>query len=511
MHDRPRATTSPSRIFTVPDDCSTDENEAVDEDAAMLTTTVVVENAASTLGLVDAQQDSLAGLSEMPQLDGHVDADPSFGGAPYLPSPDYETAGDDDESIRLTESSCSPSECSDQPSPGPQAPKNNIEAALETYDEEDEGTDLSWEPNSVDEADQDMRSEDDSVCLEGVFIYDSEDSDESDEPMGPGPVGDRLLETEELLEAEATIYATDLRLCSLPPLSEVVPYGSSAMRRRTPSPSDAALPYAHLRAACREFEPPLCAALANIDGVAPTIAPAMTKRDTERREVTVQSLGELSGKPEFFQAREHNRRALAEGQKAAAAPMCDLDLTNWFPASAFELQQFREQQQQQQESQSTPCAGNPEPSAPQNAQPSAGPADIVDEVEPHAMEATARHEMTNLPALQVSGNKGKRKADEISSLTEAEMNQYSHTEVSSRADRLDTRLRQLLITGGPAETSQPSLASPITTLDGQARPYLRPTKRIKRLAERVGFAALGGATVGALVFSSLIYTAPNFV
>lgn len=39
----------------------------------------------------------------------------------------------------------------------------------------------------------------------------------------------------------------------------------------------------------------------------------------------------------------------------------------------------------------------------------------------------------------------------------------------------------------------------------------RPTKRMKAIAERVGYAALGGATVGAMVLTSLIYTAPSFV
>jgi len=49
----------------------------------------------------------------------------------------------------------------------------------------------------------------------------------------------------------------------------------------------------------------------------------------------------------------------------------------------------------------------------------------------------------------------------------------------------------------PASPSQP-------TLDEQ-----RPTKKLRTIAERVGYAALGGAIVGAIILGSLIYTAPS--
>lgn len=43
-----------------------------------------------------------------------------------------------------------------------------------------------------------------------------------------------------------------------------------------------------------------------------------------------------------------------------------------------------------------------------------------------------------------------------------------------------------------------------------SEPSFRPTKRMRRFAERVGYVALGGATVGAMLFGSLVLTAPSF-
>lgn len=536
----------------------------MEEDVPVLTTNTVMETTASTLGVVDAHNDSPARSSAIPQVDGPADAGITLSGALNILHPDHETASDDDESIRLTESSCSASEYSSQSPTRPQSLGNVVEAAPMAYGED---ADSSWANNSADEADEGIRSEDNSVHQEDVFIYDSEDSDESDRQLKPftgfGP--------EDLLEASATMYPPAFRPFSLPPLSEALPW-TSGSEHRIPSPYTITLPYPRCRIGGRELEPPQVAVPANINGMAPTMA----KRGTEHHEVSVQSLGQLSGKLDFFQAREHNKMALAEatmvpldharpGQKAAAAAMDDLPLADWFPASAFELQRFREQQQ---ETWSDPWSDESEPSVLPNAQPSAGSADtsnqvtsgvscagssrfsglgglkIMDEVEPRVMEtqkiyggradssrATDRYEMTKLPATQFSG-KGKRKADEISGLTEAEMNQFGRNEASSRPDHTHTQRRHLPIIGGsrdpfissgrivptpppvessPVESAQSSLPSPTTTPDKQADSGLRPNKRIKRLVERVGFAALGGATIGALVFSSLVYTAPDFV
>ena len=49
----------------------------------------------------------------------------------------------------------------------------------------------------------------------------------------------------------------------------------------------------------------------------------------------------------------------------------------------------------------------------------------------------------------------------------------------------------------------------LATAEKGSKAIARPTK-FRRTAERLGYAALGGATVGAMVLGSLIYTAPSF-
>lgn len=537
----------------------------MEEDVPMLTTNTGVETTASTLGVVDAHNNSPAGSSAIPQVDGPADAGTIFSGVLHMLHPDHEAASADDESIRLTNSSCSTSEYSSQPPTRPQSLKNVVDEAPMTCGND---TDSSWENNSANEADEDNLSEDDSVHQEDVFIYDTEDSDDSDRHFESLS---RFV-TDDPIAPSATMYPPTFRPFSLPPLSDALAW-TSDLGHRTPSPCTISLPYPRCQTGSRVHELPQVAVPANIN----KMAPIMTKRNTEHHEVSVHSLGQLSGKPDFFQAREHNKIALAEatmaplehsrpGQKAAAAATDDLPLADWFPASAFELQLYREQQK---EIRNNHWSDDSEPSVLPNAQPSAGSADtstqatsgvpcasyshidglsdsrILEEVEPTVMETqkthrghadssrtTDRYEMTKLPATQLSG-KGKRKADEISGLTEAEMNQCDGNEASSGPDHTHTQRRRLPIIGGsrdpfisngrivptppppavssPAKSAQSDLPSPTSDPDKQADSVFRPNKRIKRLVERVGFAALGGATVGALVFSSLVYTAPDFV
>lgn len=72
----------------------------------------------------------------------------------------------------------------------------------------------------------------------------------------------------------------------------------------------------------------------------------------------------------------------------------------------------------------------------------------------------------------------KRKAEMISVVTEADMTWV-------------------------ASDSSPPTAPPLVVA--------RPNKVARKIVERVGYAALGGATVGAMVLTSLIYSAPTFV
>lgn len=94
-------------------------------------------------------------------------------------------------------------------------------------------------------------------------------------------------------------------------------------------------------------------------------------------------------------------------------------------------------------------------------------------------------------------NTKKRRAAAISTATQEE--QSWHNEQQNEAPTADAVVQPI---------SPP--ASPIGTATQISSETPRPTKRMRRIAERVGYAALGGATVGAMIVTSLIYTAPSF-
>lgn len=132
--------------------------------------------------------------------------------------------------------------------------------------------------------------------------------------------------------------------------------------------------------------------------------------------------------------------------------------------------------------------------------------------------------------VAATDRKGKRKADEISELSKAE----THWDGQRAAERLDINPRReppvdslAAAVSGPSGGAGPGLATgPRRKLllrrrvAGSSPNDIHPTRlddarpakrmRLRRIAERIGYAALGGATVGAAIVSTLIYTAPSF-
>ncbi|PSR83489.1 hypothetical protein BD289DRAFT_281155 [Coniella lustricola] len=106
----------------------------------------------------------------------------------------------------------------------------------------------------------------------------------------------------------------------------------------------------------------------------------------------------------------------------------------------------------------------------------------------------------------VAPDSRKRKAAEISDLVEPERvctkEDLSNDNSESEVMVVETRPKL------PSQAQSSSLSLPV--FPEQPVQEQRPTKRIKVIAERMGYAALGGATVGAMVLTSLIYTAPSF-
>jgi hypothetical protein len=128
--------------------------------------------------------------------------------------------------------------------------------------------------------------------------------------------------------------------------------------------------------------------------------------------------------------------------------------------------------------------------------------------------------------------KGKRKADEMAELTEseiqweaAETKLMGHLRVANEAmlglapmdvDRPAASFQALVDDAWKGHIFPPPSRPQARTADMSKRldPMndVRAPKRLRlrKIAERLGYAALGGATVGAALVSTLIYTAPTF-
>jgi hypothetical protein len=110
----------------------------------------------------------------------------------------------------------------------------------------------------------------------------------------------------------------------------------------------------------------------------------------------------------------------------------------------------------------------------------------------------------------------KRKADEISVLTESEINATNEESVWSRCSSEEpTPLLRPVINEElqPAKVETPIVAPvvvPVVVVRDEQPIELPPAKRFKRFAEAVGYATLGGAAVGVGLFSVLVATAPTF-
>lgn len=119
------------------------------------------------------------------------------------------------------------------------------------------------------------------------------------------------------------------------------------------------------------------------------------------------------------------------------------------------------------------------------------------------------------PSAQANGlenaNKGKRKAAEISEESPAEYRWDFSSKDNSKAVTSAEKLPSSSYTAVSSSKDQTPLPSPPPSPEEVTTLEQRPTKKIKRIAERVGYAALGGVSVGAMVLTSLIYTAPDFV
>ena len=159
------------------------------------------------------------------------------------------------------------------------------------------------------------------------------------------------------------------------------------------------------------------------------------------------------------------------------------------------------------------------------------PADVAS-----SMDDAARRTYMEIPDIVEScerdpeAGKGKRKADEISA-TNNEEEQWVAEEgtgapafeapSSSNPSAAGSHQLKGALAGNHSDPSSPSFPvladaphaePPMRTALLAVSPRERPQKRLRlrRIAERVGYAALGGVTAGAMIVGTLIYTAPTF-
>jgi hypothetical protein len=100
----------------------------------------------------------------------------------------------------------------------------------------------------------------------------------------------------------------------------------------------------------------------------------------------------------------------------------------------------------------------------------------------------------------------KRKSDEISDATDAELRMWAQSSTASNDDVKGSAN----VAESEEQTALPSPMAGVVPAVSNA-PAPRPTKKFKKLLENVGYAALGGVAVGASLFSVLVATAPDFL
>ncbi|KAL2268738.1 hypothetical protein VTJ83DRAFT_3584 [Remersonia thermophila] len=248
-------------------------------------------------------------------------------------------------------------------------------------------------------------------------------------------------------------------------------------------------------------------------------------------------LGIKTGKMDFFIAREENKLAMTSQKTSQPRPassvheLCNATEPTIEPAKGEELPEECHHQ--------APVA-QPEHGSPFSelmAEFSRGAASVfAREVAPRMGSPVSMGDETEEPScpldqvvpetaasdIPLADGKLKRKAEEISDTThEEEQWAAKAAAVLSPAPSINGE-QQCLRDDKPGEAGQETTevsakpASPERVQDGDSAvaplPAERPAKRTRmmRVAERLGYAALGGVTAGAVIVSTLIYTAPTF-
>jgi hypothetical protein len=122
-------------------------------------------------------------------------------------------------------------------------------------------------------------------------------------------------------------------------------------------------------------------------------------------------------------------------------------------------------------------------------------------------------------------HKGKRKAEDISTLSEAEEEWFAENKgvpagmavpISPTPSSISEPMQAREASPAPAEVEMADMEPPFvpevekTVVVSEPEDRAPKRQRLIKIAERVGYAALGGVTAGAMIVGTLIYTAPTF-
>ncbi|EOO02590.1 putative fha domain-containing protein [Phaeoacremonium minimum UCRPA7] len=392
--------------------------------------------------------------------------------------------------------------------------------------EEEDGIDFSDEDSDSDAEDKSDMSSERSEDLEGS--EEEADYSSDDEPLEDGDHGLMAWPDADVEVELAPIALQDMFDTPLPPLNTSVPTTNLLPSILPNAPLPATIPLPPINAAALREPSPSDAAMMKSSVKTQTITKPM-----------MEILKEKTGKHAFFDAREENKAALARQSNTYPSPpnaqpvkQTSDNVTQkppvWLAQPMPDAQEPIDPIQPASSSQPLVksawlSTGNDFLNSPQEGQDQ--PEDEADS-EAEAMTSAYNYHLWKQSrsqesetgsrrigindivvvedlcdqapdSAQVKETPRKRKAAAISTATQEE--QIWHNEQRDEAPTADAAVQPL---------SPP--ASPVEPVPRLAADTSRPTKRMRRIAERVGYAALGGATVGAMIVTSLIYTAPSF-
>lgn len=545
-----RQTTTPTRVFTVPDDCSTDDNEPIEEDSVSCARSAVPRSATvladhDQVGIEEQDDAPQPSQASIPQLDGVVDFDSQLVDlTSELSDAESEGSLDEDnvqagrrtgdtESVteppaRLTtfrfvdaETSSSRSSRVELYDPrhaldytdayGSPAMWDSMSSTSEDDDSisEDEGTDVDEEAAFHNETQQgqfsafgsDSDSEDDA--RDGLFEAESSSSasPSPERPTQHGANGIPQLVDTGTNKNQSLVDDVQWTSAKVSFLSE--------QRERTETAPASDQAFAPISALSARLSRDITEQLADYlcaDDKRTLARISQTKTD----DTTDESANGKQIATGFHIHDNHSAMAASHkwsGPAQVNHPRWDIASAwgsqPWQPSSAWEFQQHKRFN-------TAACCGCEacrtrnfvEPEATSSEQPSDSSHPILGEATGGSQSQINDEEGRSSTKVQTKDN-GKRKAELISTMDNADL---QWTSSATAAD----------VTTAPATPStsttnvQSQLPSPPTSPQDTASPEARPAKKMKKIAERVGFAALGGATVGAMVLTTLIYSAPTF-